>query len=512
MNNLYQTLLERKDALLAALLQHISISLVSLLLAMLLAIPLAIWLVRYKKAAETVLQITGVLQTIPSLALLGLLIPFVGIGNPPAIIALVIYALLPIFQNTYIGLSEIDPSIEEAANAFGMSRMRKLIKVELPIALPVIVSGIRTALVLIIGTATLAALIGAGGLGTFILLGIDRNDVGLIFIGAVSAALLAICFSLLIRILQTSKLRVTIFSLAALFVLIGGISIAQSGLFAKEKVTIAGKLGAEPEILINMYKLLIEENSDLEVEIKPNFGKTSFLFNALKHGQIDIYPEFTGTVLESLVDVPEDKRGQVFDSKETYELAKALLQAQFHISFLEPMAYQNTYALAVKRSFAEEHGLKTISDLIKVQDRLNAGFTLEFIDRSDGYKGIQSKYGLTFKVHSMEPALRYSAINNDDVNLIDAYSTDSEIRQYDLVVLEDDERLFPPYQGAPMMLDSFVRSHPKVADSLALLTDRITEDEMVDMNYAVNVEGQKPEAVAEAYLLANGLLKKGGAK
>ena len=195
MNNFIQTLSERKGELLEAAFQHLSISLISLLIAALIAIPLAIWAANHKKMAEVLLQITGVLQTIPSLALLGLLIPFVGIGTVPALIALVIYALLPIFQNTYIGLAEIDPSIEEAAVAFGMSRMRRLLKEELPIALPVIITGIRTALVLIIGTATLAALIGAGGLGTFILLGIDRNTPVLTLIGAISSALLAIIFS-----------------------------------------------------------------------------------------------------------------------------------------------------------------------------------------------------------------------------------------------------------------------------------------------------------------------------
>ncbi|MGX7350764.1 glycine betaine/carnitine/choline ABC transporter [Enterococcus canis] len=507
MNSLIQTFTERKEQLASALIEHISISLIALLLAMLIAIPLAIWLVRYKKMAEVMLQVTGVLQTIPSLALLGLLIPFVGIGTPPAIIALVIYALLPIFQNTYIGLSEIDPSLEEAADAFGMSRMRKLRKVELPIALPVIISGIRTALVLIIGTATLAALIGAGGLGTFILLGIDRNDTNLILIGAISSALLAIIFSTAIRLLQKARPRTTLISLAALFLLLGGIGLSQSQMFQKETVTIAGKLGAEPDILINMYKELIEaETEDVTVELKPNFGKTSFLFSALEHNQIDIYPEFTGTVLESLVEVPKAQQGQVFSSEETYELAKKLLAEQYQMDFLAPMAYQNTYALAVKRSFAEEHELKTISDLIKVQDQLHAGFTLEFIDRSDGYKGIQEKYQLNFEVSSMEPALRYTAINNGDVNLIDAYSTDSEIKQYDLVTLEDDQHLFPPYQGAPVLRQDFAEKHPKIVASLEKLKGQITEDEMIDMNYAVNVEGQQPDQVAHDYLVKKGLI------
>ncbi|MCI7239718.1 MAG: ABC transporter permease, partial [Aerococcus suis] len=162
MNALLETFIERKDELLSATLTHIGISLTALLIAIVITVPLAIWLVNHRKVGEVVLQITSVLQTIPSLALLGLLIPFVGIGSTPALIALVIYALLPIFQNTYVGLSEIDPALEEAATAFGMSRLRRLFKVDLPIAMPIIISGIRSALVLIIGTATLAALVGGG--------------------------------------------------------------------------------------------------------------------------------------------------------------------------------------------------------------------------------------------------------------------------------------------------------------------------------------------------------------
>ncbi|KAF1304927.1 ABC transporter permease/substrate-binding protein [Enterococcus sp. JM9B] len=509
MKTFIDMLLDRKDELLSATFQHLSISIIALLIAIIIAVPLAIWLANYKKAAEVMLQITSVLQTIPSLALLGLLIPFVGIGTAPALIALVIYALLPIFQNTYIGLSEIDPSIEEAAVAFGMSRMRRLIKVELPIALPVIISGIRTALVLIIGTATLAALIGAGGLGTFILLGIDRNTPMLTLIGAISSALLAILFSSLIRLLQNLKPRYTLLTLAGLIFLIGGVSIYQTGAFQGTTVTIAGKLGSEPDILINMYKELIEEeNPEIQVELKPNFGKTSFLFSALEHNQIDIYPEFTGTVLESLVKVPEGDQGKAFSSEETYEKAKTLLTDQYQMTFLEPMAYQNTYALAMKEAFAKEHQIESISDLIKIQNQIKAGFTLEFIDRSDGYKGIQENYQLDFpSVQSMEPALRYQAINNGDINLIDAYSTDSEIQQYKLVTLKDDQHLFPPYQGAPLMQKEFAEKHPEVVKALNRLAGKITEEQMISLNYQVNVEKKQPEKVARDFLLEQGLLK-----
>ena len=509
MKDFINLLTERKEELLSATFQHLSISIIALLIAIIIAVPLAIWLSNHKRAAEVVLQIISVLQTIPSLALLGLLIPFGGIGTAPALIALIIYALLPIFQNTYIGLSEIDPSIEEAAVAFGMSRMRRLLKVELPIALPVIISGIRTALVLIIGTATLAALIGAGGLGTFILLGIDRNTPMLTLIGAISSALLAIIFSSLIRLLQNLKPRYTIATLAGFILLIGGISLYQTGALQGTTVTIAGKLGAEPDILISMYKELIEEEDpSVTVELKPNFGKTSFLFSALEHDQIDIYPEFTGTVLESLVKVPEKDQDKTLSSEETYQEAKKLLSEQFQMAFLEPMAYQNTYALAMKKTFAEEHQIETISDLIKIQDQVKAGFTLEFIDRPDGYKGIQKQYQLEFpSVQSMEPALRYQAINNGDINLIDAYSTDSEILEYDLVTLKDDQEMFPHYQGAPLMRQEFADAHPDIVKALNRLAGKITEEQMIQMNYQVNVEKKQPEAVAHDFLVKEGLVK-----
>lgn len=508
MKEIVATFNERKSDLLQAIFEHLAISLSALLIAILIAVPCAILLSKRQKIAEVVLQFTSVLQTIPSLALLGLLIPFVGIGTTPALIALVIYALLPIFQNTYIGLSEIDPSIEEAAEAFGMSRMRKLLKVEVPMAMPMIVSGIRTALVLIIGTATLAALIGAGGLGTFILLGIDRNDPSLTLIGAICSALLALIFSGLIRFLQKRSWKVSLAALGIIFLSIGGVYATQQTTLTKETITIAGKLGSEPDILINMYKEVIEANDEqVTVTLKPNFGKTSFLFSALKSHQIDLYPEFTGTVLESLVKVPAAE-DQIHSPEKTYQLANELLGEQFDMELLEPMSYQNTYAVAMKRSVAEEKGITKISDLVAHQGELRAGFTLEFIDREDGYKGMQKKYGLKLgSVQSMEPALRYQAIQNGDVDVIDAYSTDSEIKQYDLVTLEDDRQLFPPYQGAPLLRGDFAKEHPRVVEALNLLAGKITEEQMIEMNYLVNVEKQQPADVAHDFLVKEKIIQ-----
>ncbi|GFH40382.1 ABC transporter permease/substrate-binding protein [Lactococcus insecticola] len=513
MSQLFKTISERRGDIVTAVFEHLTISFFALLIASVIAIFLAIVLSHHKRTAGIVLQITSILQTIPSLALLGLLIPLVGIGTIPALIALVIYALLPIFQNTFVGLSQIDPSLSEAADAFGLSRLQKLIKLEIPLALPVIVSGVRTALVLIIGTATLAALIGAGGLGTFILLGIDRNDTNLIIIGAVLSALLAIIFSALIGFMQKKRPIVAVISLLSLTVVLGGISLAQSDIFkpkVKENIVIAGKLGSEPEILINMYKDLIEaQDKNVTVTLKPNFGKTTFLFNALKSDKIDIYPEFTGTVLESIVKVPENEKGKVFSSEATYQKGKKLLKSQFDMDFLKPMSYQNTYAVAVKKSFAKANHLTTISDLKAIQDKVKAGFTLEFIDRGDGYKGIQSKYGENFaSVSSMEPALRYQAINSGAVNVIDAYSTDSEIKRYDLVVLKDDKQLFPPYQGAPILKADFAKAHPKIVKALNKLAGKISESDMSEMNYDVAVKKVSAEKVAQDYLEKHGLLEK----
>lgn len=495
---------ERQSQLWAALLEHIQISFIALFFAVLIAIPLGIYLTNKKKIAESMIGITAVLQTIPSLALLGLLIPLFGIGKVPAIIALVIYALLPILRNTYTGINEVDASLKEAATAMGMNTWKRLSKVELPLAMPVIMAGIRTAMVLIVGTATLAALIGAGGLGDLILLGIDRNNTYLIVLGAVPAAILALVFDFLLKKLEFLSFKKTvvalsIVSIAALcIILLPLINVDED-----ETIVIAGKLGSEPEILINMYKLLIENETDLTVELKPGLGKTTFLFNALKSDSIDIYPEFTGTAISEFL--KEDAVNN--DAGDVYEQAKEGMLDQFGMVMLSPMAYNNTYALAASEELAETYDLQTISDLKAIQDTVKAGFTMEFNDRNDGYVGIQKLYGIDFpNVTTMEPKLRYTAIEEGDINLLDAYSTDSEIRQYNLTVLEDDLQLFPPYQGAPLLREETLEKYPEIADALNKLDGQITDNEMREMNYQVNVEGKQAEDVAREYLENAGLL------
>lgn len=503
MNDLIRTLIERKADLITALYEHLQISLVALILAIFIAVPLAILLSERKRVNEGVLQVTGVFQTIPSLALLGLFIPFMGIGKIPAITALVIYAIFPIYQGAVTGFSEIDPSLEEAATAFGMTKWEKLKKYRLSLAMPIIMSGVRTSAIMIIGTATLAALVGAGGLCSFILLGIDRNNSSLILIGAISSALLAIIFGWLIKLLQNKKPKTILISLL-LTVGIVLVSLSPFKSKANKKLVLAGKLGAEPEILINMYKELIEDETDIKVELKPNFGKTSFLYEALKAGSIDIYPEFTGTITSSLL---EEDIGKVSnDPEEVYNLARDKILAQDSLVYLKPSNFQNTYALAVRKDYAIKNNLEKISDLKNIENNVNAGFTLEFNDREDGNLGLKSLYDLNFNVKTMEPALRYTAISNKSIDLTDVYSTDSQIIANNLKILEDDKKLFPPYQAAPLLREETIKEYPELEEALGKLAGKITSEEMTKMNYAVDVEGKSANEVAREYLIKEKLI------
>ncbi len=502
--NLFETFIERKDEWGVALFEHLRISLLSLIIAIAIAVPLGLILSSKKRLTEWSLQITGIFQTIPSLALLGLFIPFMGIGTLPAVVALVIYAIFPILQGTLTGLGEIDPSLEEAATAFGMNKWEKLKKFKLALAMPILMSGIRTASIMIIGTATLAALVGAGGLGSFILLGIDRNDSALILIGAVSSAILAVLFGYGIRLLQDKKPKTILLALLVTLFTVGASYVPMLN-FSTKQLVIAGKLGAEPEILINMYKLLIEDRTDIKVEIKPNFGKTSFLYEALKSGSIDIYPEYTGTITSTLLkNSPMDLST---NPEEVYTYAKEAILEQDGLMYLAPMAFQNTYALAVTEDYAQKNGIEKISDLAKVQQTAVAGFSLEFNDREDGNIGLKNLYNLQLNVKTMEPALRYEAIKNGDVQIVEAFSTDSKVVTYKLKILEDDKQLFPPYQAAPLLSKETLEKYPELDQVLGALAGKISTEEMTQMNYAVDVEGKSAEQVAREYLEQEELLK-----
>src|SRR5690625_890026 len=419
----------RQDILLKTIWEHLQISLISLIIAIVIAVPIGLILTRYSRIAEPIIGISAIMQTIPSLAVLAFLIPLFGIGKIPAIIALTAYGLLPILRNTYTGVHEVDPNLIEAATGMGMNSLKRLTLIELPLAMPVIMAGIRTSMVLIVGTTTIAALIGAGGLGELILLGIDRgSDINLILLGVIPAALLAIILDLILRGFEKISKR-TGFKSFIIMLIISVLVIASPFIFNKTKqadLVIGAKLGAEPTILINMYKLLIEQETDLDVELKPGLGKTDFNFSALRQGSIDIYPEFTGTAIVSLL----DSKAESNEAREVYEQAKKGMKEAYQMVFLEPMEYNNTYTVATTKEVAEQYNLEEIGDLKKAEDQITAGFTLEFKDRHDGYVGMQEIYQLDLKnIKTMEPGIRQEALAKNEVNIIDGYASCRESRK-----------------------------------------------------------------------------------
>ncbi|WP_126651530.1 ABC transporter permease/substrate-binding protein [Chryseobacterium aureum] len=370
----WQFITEQHEKLLVQVVQHLGLTFLSLFLAIIVGVPLGILIARKRKLSGSVLGIAGILQTIPSIALLGFMIPVFGIGATPAIVALLIYALLPIIRNTYTGITEVDPAVSEAAKAMGMNRKQLLFKVELPLAMPVIIAGIRTAAVINVGVATLASFVAAGGLGEFIFGGISLNSSNMILAGAIPAALLAVLLDQTIAVVQKSgyqlvkKLK---YILPVVFILIGG----------------------------------------------------GYLWNSVS-----------------------------------------------------------------------EHKLK-------------AGFTPEFMGRQDGDLGLRSVYGLNVQPLVVSDAIMYKAAYEKELDLISGYSTDGRIKAFDLFVLQDDKKIFPPYFAAPVIKTKTLEKFPELENTLNLLSGKFNDSIMTDLNYKADYLKQSPEKIAKDFLMQTDLYK-----
>lgn len=360
--------------------EHLWITSIALLIATVVGVSLGILLTRYRPLSRPVLGLVNIIQTVPSIALLGFMLPFFGIGVTPAIIALFLYALLPIVRNTYAGIQGVDSLVVEAARGLGLSDRQILQKVELPLALPMIFAGLRTATVINIGVATLCALIAAGGLGEYIFRGIAVNNTNMILAGAVPASLLAI----------------------VLDVLLGGL---ERGL---QSNTLSGKL-ASSRVRLLMTALLV--------------GGVITLAYFLWYGSGD-------------------------------------------------------------------------SD----RDTLVAGFNSEFMERADGYPGLQEAYGFSLPTQEMEIGLMYQALKSKKVDVISGFSTDGRIRAYDLRVLDDDLNYFPPYYAAPLIRQATLRQFPQLRELFDRLADVISAEAMMQMNYEVDQNKRSPREVAQEFL------------
>ncbi len=271
----------------------------------------------------------------------------------------------------------------------------------------------------------------------------------------------------------------------------------------EKKVVVASKPHSEQYILAEIITLLIETNTDIVVEQKMGIGGgTSNIHPALMNGEIDIYPEYSGTGWLFVL-----KQELVNDSDELYELNKDMYEEQFNLIWLDRYGFNNTYALAMPMNLAEELDVKTYTDLGKVSNQLKFGAEYDFYERDDGYNALSKIYGFNFKEKKeLDIGFKYQAIGSKDVDVINAFSTDGLIQEYELRVLIDDKNYFPAYQAATVIRKETLDLYPELENILNLMAGLISDDEMVGMNYKVEKLNEDPKEVAREFLIMKGLL------
>ncbi len=511
--------------------EHLMLTGVSVGLAILVGIPLGILAAKVWWLRGPVTGGVGILQTVPSLAMLVLLLALLGkIGTLPAIIALTLYALLPIVRNTLTGLRAVPTAAVEAGRGIGMTPGQRLWLVELPLARPVILAGVRTAAVVCVGIATLSAFIGAGGLGQFINRGLSLSNNRLILLGAVSAAILALLVDGALSALQWGLkrqrsrggqvqpaldrvLRPLAVAMPVLLVLLGGAAYVSTGLNDSADawatgdsqgptIRIGTKNFTEQLILGELMAQMIESHADCNVDRRFNLGGTMICHRALASGEIDLYAEYTGTALTAIL-----KEKVIADPDSTYQAVANGYRRQFAAEWLGAFGFNNTYAITVRQKDAESRNLRSISDLAKHAKDIRAGFTAEFSERPDGYPGLRKAYGLRFgQVLDLDPALMYQAIEKGEVDVICAFATDGRIAAYKLKPLRDDRGFFPPYQAAPVVRQKTLQDHPEIREALHRLAGQLDDTTMQCLNYEVDEKKRAPADVAREFLTQRGLL------
>lgn len=488
---------------LARLGEHIVLVIVSTLVAATIAIPLGIIAARRASLSRPIVALANLTQTIPSLALFGFLIPlpFIGgIGTRTALVALTLYAVLPILRGTITGIQSAPPAVVECAVAMGLTPSQVLRRVEWPLALPSIVSGLRVAVVIGVGTATIASAIGAGGLGDYIFRGLAMVDGTVILAGALPAALLAIVADAILALAGRVVIprRRTAVSAGALFAIvlmvIGGTAwVSLAG--ERSDVIVGSKNFTEQVILGELLAQAIERETDLRVERRLNLGGTAIAHQALLSGGIDIYVEYSGTALTAIFNQPSST-----DSNAVFEQIRERY-ASVGITALPRLGFNNTFAILVRSGDAERLGLKTIGDLNRVKD-LRAGFGYEFLERPDGFKGLADAYGLQFanQPRVMDLNLIYRAVASNEIDVTAGDATSGLIGALGLVRLEDDRHYFPVYDAVPVARATVLLQHPGVARVLRALGGQLSAAEMQRLNYAVDGGKRAPAEVVRGFL------------
>lgn len=513
----------REQELLLRLGEHVILTATSLVAAIIAGVPLGILAHRMRGVRGPLLGVIGILQTVPSLAMLAILLALLSrIGVVPAILALILYALLPIVRNTLAGLDGVPAEAVEASRGIGMTEMQQLRLVQLPIALPIIFAGIRTAAVVGVGIATLSAFIGAGGLGQFINRGLALSSTPLILLGAIPAALLALAVDATLAAAEWSfrptrqrelgafwtRLKPAARALPAALLALGLLAFMMGSPSAPDAradrgvVRIGSKNFTEQLVLGELIAQRIEAATHLHVERQFNLGGTMICHEALVRGEIDIYPEYTGTGLTAVL-----QRPAISNAKRVMRIVRQEYASRFDCDWLQPFGFNNTYAITIRSADARRNGWRTISDLRAASSELRAGFTAEFMERPDGYAGLRKLYELSFgNVRDLDPALMYRAIEASEVDVICAFATDGRIAAYDLAPLLDDRHYFPPYEAAPVVRAPFLSEHPELGEALAPLAGALSDTTMQRLNFEVDGEGRSPAEVAQEFLAARGFL------
>jgi osmoprotectant transport system permease protein len=523
--SLFEFFLSNRQEVLALTLEHLFLVAVSTGMAVLIGVPLGIVLTRKPSLSKPVLGFANIMQTVPSLALFGFLIPLNlylfhvriigGIGARTAIVALVLYALLPIIRNTFSGINGVDPAIREAGRGMGMTDRQLLFQVELPLALGVILAGIRVATVICVGTATIAAAIDAGGLGRYIFRGLRMNDNLLILAGAVPAALIAIAADVILGFIESSMKVGEGFarrSRKIIWVSVGAVVLCATVSFGvlypgktRDRVAIGSKDFTEQIILGELLAQVIESNTGLTVERRFDLGG-NLVHEALVAGEIDAYVEYTGTALLAIL-----KERPLNDPQAVYRKVKSEYASRFNLEWMEPLGFNNTFAILVRAEDARRLGLKTVSDAAKVSAQWRAGFGQDFMSRPDGYPGFVRVYGFHFEeTREMDLSLTYRALAEQQVDLIAGNSTDGLISRYRLVQLEDDKRYFPPYDAVPVARQDTLNKHRELGEVLKKLGGILSVEEMRQLNYSVDADKRQARDAVRELLKQKGLISDRG--
>jgi osmoprotectant transport system permease protein len=496
--------------------QHVLLSAVALAVGVAIALPLAIMASRRPRMRGVVLAVASLIQTIPGLALLALFYPLLlalsaatgalfgftvpALGFLPTVLALALYSMLPILRNGVAAMQGIDRAYIEAADGVGMTARQKLFRVELPLAAPVIMAGIRTAAVWTIGMATLSTTIGQTSLGNFIFSGLQTENWISVLVGCAAAVILALIVDQLLGLIETAAVNRDARRLGVgLGALVLGTAAAIVPMLSAPSAAyvIGAKNFSEQFILADLMATRIEATGHA-AEIKQGLG-SAVIFRALAGNDIDVYVDYSGTLWTNVLgrtDVPPREVMLV-------ELTRAL-DERFGVTMLGALGFENAYALAMRADRAA--GMRTIADLAPRAPRLRLGADLEFLSRPE-WAALKTAYGLAFaEEQSFSPTFMYRALEDGSVDVISAFSSDGRIAADHLVVLADIKHAIPAYDAVILM--SPRRRHDEVLRrALMPLVGAITVERMREANYMVDRDTAKATVAQAARFLSDGIGK-----